>query len=202
MTPFPYRILFIRHGETDYNYDGRLQGQRDIPLNGKGREQASAVGRSLRKLMGPTIDALDAADAFLCSPLSRTRQTIALARAAMGFDPDRYHRESALLELTFGEWEGLTWREVEARDPARAAQRDVDKWNFVPPGGESYAMLAERLRPWLDAQTQDVFVASHGGVARALAWLLAGVTPEVAANISIWQGRAIWFENGGYSWVG
>ena len=47
---FPYSILFIRHGETSYNAEGRLQGQRDIPLNGKGREQASAVGRTLKKL--------------------------------------------------------------------------------------------------------------------------------------------------------
>ena len=199
---YPHRILFIRHGETDYNFEGRLQGQRDIPLNGKGREQASSIGRTLRKLMGPTIDAMEAANAFVASPLARTRETMALARAAMGFAPDRYVKDETLKELTFGDWEGFTWPEIEARDPEGAKARELDKWNFAPPRGESYAMLADRLRPWLDAQTQDVFVASHGGVARALTYLLADLTPGVAANVSIWQGRAIWFENGRYSWVG
>ena len=59
------------------------------------------------------------------------------------------------------------------------------------------------LRRWLDAQNQDRFVASHGGVARALFYLLAGVKPETAASINIWQGRALWFTPGdGYRWVG
>ena len=62
----------------------------------------------------------------------------------------RYALEPALMELTFGEWEGLTWPQVESRDPAGARAREADKWNFAPPGGESYAMLAERLQPWLD----------------------------------------------------
>ncbi len=48
VTPYPYRIIFVRHGETSYNAESRLQGQRDIPLDDKGREQASAAGRALR----------------------------------------------------------------------------------------------------------------------------------------------------------
>jgi broad specificity phosphatase PhoE len=202
LTPFAHRILFVRHGETAYNFEGRLQGQRDIPLNGKGREQASAVGRALRDLAGPELDRLEAAEAFVASPLSRTRETMQLARAAMGLPPERYHQSAKLKELTFGDWEGLTWPEVETRDPAGAKAREADKWNFVPPNGESYAMLVERLRPWLAAQTRDTFVASHGGVARALMTLIAGLDPETAAGVDIWQGRAILFERGGYRWVG
>ena len=63
-------------------------------------------------------------------------------------------------------------------------------------------MLCDRLRPWLAARSGDAFVASHGGVARAFLALIAGVEPEIAAGISIWQGRAIVFEKGGYRWVG
>ena len=199
---FPYSILFIRHGETSYNAEGRLQGQRDIPLNGKGREQASAVGRTLKKLMPSEIARLDAAEAFIASPLLRTRETMDLARTAMGLAPRRYRLDPTLVELSFGDWEGLTWPEIEARDPAGAAEREADRWNFVPPNGQSYAMLCDRLRPWLAARSGDVFVASHGGVARAFLALIAGVKPEIAAAISIWQGRAIVFEKGGYRWVG
>ena len=65
-----------------------------------------------------------------------------LARDAMGLAPARYRLDPALKELTFGDWEGLTWPEVRARDPKGVAARHADKWDFVPPEGESYAMLA------------------------------------------------------------
>ena len=202
MAAFSHSIVFVRHGETDYNAEGRLQGQRDTPLNGKGREQARAVGRSLKKLFPARIAGLDAAEAFVASPLTRACETMELARAAMGLTPSRYLRDPTLMELSFGDWEGLTWPEIEARDPAGHRARDADKWNFAPPNGESYAMLCDRLRPWLAARTGDVFVVSHGGIARAFLALIAGVGPAIATGISIWQGRAIMFENGGYRWVG
>jgi len=202
LAPISYRILFVRHGETDYNATGRLQGQRDIPLNGRGRAQASAIGRALRMAMPEAIAALEAASAFAASPLVRTRQTMELARTALGLAPQRYALEPALKELTFGEWEGLTWPQVAKRDPAGARAREADKWNFAPPGGESYAMLAERLQPWLDSLQVDCFVVSHGGVARALMTLIAGVSPSAAENADIWQGKAILFEGGGLSWIG
>ncbi len=202
MAPFPHRIVFVRHGETSYNAESRLQGQRDIPLNGKGREQASAVGRALGVELADELARLDAAGAFYASPLVRTRQTMELARAAMGLAPERYHLSSTLKELTFGDWEGLTWPEVEARDPAGAEAREADKWNFAPPRGESYAMLVERVRPWLAAREGDCFVASHGGVARAFMVILADASSAEAATANIWQGRALIFDRGGYRWVG
>ena len=202
MAPISYRILFVRHGETDYNASGRLQGQRDIPLNGRGRAQASAIGRALKKAMPEAIAMLEGAEAFVASPLVRVRETMELARAALGLPPQRYALEPALKELTFGEWEGLTWPEVEKRDPAGARARAADKWNFAPPGGESYAMLAERLEPWLESRDADCFVASHGGVARAFMTLIADVSPSAAENADIWQGRAILFEGGRYRWIG
>jgi probable phosphoglycerate mutase len=69
----------------------------------------------------------------------------------MGLPPGRYRLEATLMELSFGAWEGLTWAEIRARDPAAVAARRADKWGFAPPGGESYAMLAERVRGWLDS---------------------------------------------------
>jgi probable phosphoglycerate mutase len=202
VAPYPHRIIFVRHGETSYNAESRLQGQRDIPLNRRGREQASAVGRALREELASELARLDAVGAFYASPLIRTRQTMELARAAMGLAPERYHLSPTLMELTFGDWEGLTWPDVEARDAAGARAREADKWNFAPPRGESYAMLVERVRPWLAAREGDCFVASHGGVARAFMVILAGVSSAEAENANIWQGRALIFDKGGYQWVG
>ena len=202
MTSFPHRLLFVRHGETSYNAENRLQGQRDIPLGPRGRDQASAVGRILRAKLGTEIDRLDAADAFVSSPLLRTRETMELARAAMGLAPARYRLDPALKELTFGDWEGLTWPEVKERDSRGVAARRADKWGYAPPEGESYAMLASRVSLWLDTLTENAFVVSHGGVARALMTLIAGVPGAVAADAPIVQGRALVFENGGYAWIG
>ncbi|MGO8799402.1 MAG: histidine phosphatase family protein [Roseiarcus sp.] len=200
--PYPHKIIFVRHGQTPFNAEDRLQGQRDVPLDGKGREQASAVGRFLRDRMGGEMARLEAEGAFWASPLRRARRTMELARGAMGLPPRRYHLDARLMELTFGDWEGLTWPEVKARDAAGLQARLADKWGFAPPGGESYAMLVERVTPWLDERDGDVFVVAHGGVARAFMVILAGVATSVAASANIWQGRALIFEKGGFSWAG
>ena len=201
MAPFPFRIIALRHGETAYNAERRLQGQLDIPLNARGREQAASAGRTLGTRIGGEIAELEAAGAFIASPLVRARETMEIARGAIGLTPGRYRLDAALKEINFGVWEGLTWPEIEARDPGGVRTRRKDKWNFAPPGGESYAMLAERLRPWLNGLGGDAFVVSHGGVARALMTMIAGVAPAKAADAPIAQGRALWFENGGCHWI-
>jgi probable phosphoglycerate mutase len=201
VSEFPHRLIFLRHGETAYNAEYRLQGQRDIPLNARGREQARAVGRTLGARIKSEIDRLEAVGAFIASPLERARETMEIARDAMGLPPRPYQLDVALKELTFGAWEGLTWPEVEARDRKAVQERRKDKWSFTPPGGESYETLAARVRPWLDGLTGDAFVVSHGGVARALMTLIAGVKPAKAADAPIVQGRALCFENGGCHWI-
>jgi broad specificity phosphatase PhoE len=198
---FPHRLIFVRHGETAYNAENRLQGQLDIPLNHRGREQARAVGRTLGAQTGSEIDRLEAADAFIASPLERARETMEIARDAMGLPPSRYRLDPVLKEISFGAWEGLTWREIEVRDPKGVTARRKDKWSFVPPEAESYAMLAARLRPWLDGLAGDALVVSHGGVARALMKLIAGIAPAKAADAPIAQGRALCFENGKCRWI-
>jgi broad specificity phosphatase PhoE len=202
VTPFPFRLIFLRHGETSYNSENRLQGQRDIPLDARGRDQARSIGKTLRARLGEEIDRLESAEAFFASPLGRACETMELARAAMGLPPKRYRLDPVLKEISFGEWEGLTWAEVKARDPKAVMARRADKWNFAPPGGESYAMLAERLKPWLASLGGDAFIVAHGGVARAFMTLIEGVPPEIAAEAPIAQGRAIVFDKGGYGWFG
>ena len=202
MPDFPHRLIFVRHGETAYNAENRLQGQLDIPLNARGREQARTVGGTLRSLVGREIDRLEKAQAFFASPLVRARETMEIARDAMGLEPERYHLDPVLKELSFGAWEGLTWSEIEAKDAKGLRARREDRWTFAPEGGESYAMLADRLRPWLDGLSEHAFVISHGGVARVLMALIAGVPPAKAVCAPIIQGRAIVFENGGCRWIG
>ncbi len=192
-------LYFLRHGETDWNVEGRLQGQKDIPLNSNGRRQAEVSGRKLLKLLGAPALASGGLR-FLSSPLGRTRETMEIARHAMGLDPAAYEVEDQLKELSFGKWEGLTWPEVQKVEPNLAWNRETDKWGFVPPGGESYAMLGERLQPWIDSVEGPTIVVSHGGVARVLMALIGGAPPQRAAMAQIWQDRPIVFANGRYDW--
>jgi len=99
---FAHRLIFLRHGETAYNAENRLQGQLDIPLNARGREQARALGGALRTLVGREIDRLDEAQAFFASPLERARETMEIARDAMGLAPRRYRLAPVLKEISFG----------------------------------------------------------------------------------------------------
>ena len=193
-----HRLIFIRHGETDWNAGGRLQGQHDIPLNGRGRDQAASAGREARKYIArECLTDLR----YVASPLSRTRDTMELARGAMGLEPKDYALDPRLMELSFGRWEGLIWPEVKAMDPWAAKAREGDKWLFQPPGGESYAMLADRLRPWLATVTGDMVVVSHGGVARVLMAMIGGISISDAPMMDIHQGRVLIFQDGSRRWL-
>lgn len=191
-----FPLCVVRHGETDWNAESRLQGQQDIPLNGKGRAQAESVGRALRQTH-PECLGYD----FVASPLIRARETMRLMRAQMGLEPDAYRLDDRLKELTFGAWEGFTWDEMKRRDPQGCAARDADKWAFRPPGGESYEMLSVRIAGWLESLSGPTLAVTHGGVARVLLGLLAGLSHRDLPNMDIVQGRALVFENGAARWV-
>src|ERR1700712_5881838 len=160
-------LYFMRHGETDWNRERRLQGQHDIPLNALGRGQASRCGEVLRDLL--ERNGRPAADYhYVSSPLGRARETMELMRAGMGLDPAAYRTDARLMEMSFGRWEGFTFAELQAREGAALAEREHDKWGFVLPGGESYAQLQVRVRAWYEGVERDTVVSAHGGVCRAL----------------------------------
>ncbi len=198
--PPPPWFLFIRHGETDWNAEGRLQGGRDVSLNARGRRQAADAGRHVAAFLAR--EGRSAADIHMVtSPLGRTRETAAAVRVVLGLDPAAYEVDERLQEFSFGLWEGLTWSEVKARDPHRHKERRRDKWRFVPPEGESYAMLAERVAGWLGTVGEGVIAVSHGGVARVLMVLAGGLSPLAAPNTEVPQGRVIRFADRRFTWL-
>ena len=176
-------FYFMRHGETDWNVEGRLQGQHDTPLNAVGLGQASCCGDILRALLerdGRDPRTFD----YVASPLVRARRTMELVRAELGLDAANYRTDPRLAELSFGRWEGLTFAELKrnAPDTLALATREHDKWGFVPPGGESYADLLVRVRQWHETVARDTIVVAHGGVARTLI-VHFGIEPPAAAPV-------------------
>ncbi|WP_244600185.1 histidine phosphatase family protein [Blastochloris tepida] len=196
-SPSRTMLYLIRHGETDWNREGRLQGRRDIPLNPTGRRQAAESARRLADVVPP---ATLASVAFVASPLVRARETMELLRATLGLTPEGYAVDARLAELSFGRWEGLTWPEIRAADPARAAARDRSTWTHTPPGGESYVDLAERLERWCETLSGDAVVVSHGGVTRALLVLFGSMSASEACRFNVPQNRVCVVGEGWAEW--
>lgn len=192
----PHRLILVRHGETDWNREGRLQGGQDIPLNALGRLQAAEAAGRLKELE-PAYAGLD----YIGSPMQRARETMDILRAELALPAGAYRLEDRLRELTFGEWEGFTWRDIRKAEREQAHLRERDKWGFVPPGGESYRMLAERVRPVLEGLERETVIVSHGGVARAVLALVGAVSPRDASMVEIWQGKLLVVTGSRADWV-
>ena len=192
-------IYFIRHGQTDWNAEGRLQGQRDIDLNAEGLRQAGAVAARLAAVAGPDLAEMD----FAASPLLRTRRTMETLRTALDLSPDGYRLDPRLKEISFGTWEGSTWAEIRRWEPAGAIARDQDRWGYRPPGGtgESYAMLAERVAPAVTGLTRPTVIVAHGGVARAILVILGYLTIRDAPRMGIRQGSVLVLDRAGWRWA-
>ncbi len=192
-------IYFIRHGQTDWNAEGRLQGGRDTDLNAQGERQAAAVADRLAAAAGPKLADAD----FVASPLKRTRRTMEILRTSLGLPPEGYRTDPRLREIGFGSWEGSTWAEIRRRDPAGAAGRDRDRWHHRPPGSgaESYAALVERVGPLLAGLERDTVIVAHGGVARAALVALGHLDIYAAPRIGIRQGEVLILEPAGWRWA-
>ncbi len=188
-------LYFMRHGETDFNVEQRLQGQYETSLNARGRVQARQCGDLLRELLGregrPTADY-----GYVSSPLARARETMQLVRSSLGLDPAGFDLDDRLKEISYGQWEGSTLPEIEARDPHVLARREGDKWGFAPPGGESYRDVASRVASWYATVARDTVVAAHGGVARALIANFCILPREEAAHAEIVHGVVYIFAGG------
>jgi probable phosphoglycerate mutase len=194
-------LYVIRHGQTDYNREERLQGARDIPLNDTGRGQATGNGLALAKLTSLELP-LDEFD-WVASPLGRTRETMERVRTAAGLDPLAYRTDPLLVELSFGDWEGQTLVEVEAHSPQLIEQRNKGKWQFRPPGdrAESYAMLAERTDRFLSKIDRPTICVAHGGVIRTLFNRIGKIAGDDAAVIDIPQDRVLRTDGESIGWV-
>ncbi len=143
-------IYVVRHGETDWNAINKVLGRTDIPLNGKGMEQAKELARSLKDMK---------IDVFLCSPLSRARQTADAISSETGI---RYKIDDRLIEQDFGRFEGVDRSDMEYQ----AAKREY----FARyPGGESFFDIAARIFPLIkELDGSNALLVTHGGVCRII----------------------------------
>jgi probable phosphoglycerate mutase len=133
-------LYMLRHGETAWNTERRMQGTKDSDLTERGRAQALAMGRTLKLelegALGPTV--------FLRSPLGRVLETSEIIGRELGLGPGQWRDDSRLVELGYGQWEGLSWKEIEVTHPTALADWRADPHGYCPPGGETHFELRRR----------------------------------------------------------
>lgn len=154
-------VLLLRHGETEWNRIGRLQGRDDSPLTARGQAQAASLARLAVAFRVQRV---------WSSPLGRARSTARVIAEACSV-PIETHDE--LMEIDFGHCSGGTLAEAEARFPGFLARRQSARWTEPWPGGESYADVLERVAPWLarvgELRTDPpTLIVAHQSLHRAL----------------------------------
>lgn len=169
-------LWLVRHGETEWNAARRLQGQQDLPLTDRGRQQALAIADLLARTLGGSGTPVR----LVSSPLGRTRATVAPIAAALDL-PVEY--DARIAEIGLGAWEGMTWAEIEAGFPGALDGATPHERFFRSPGGESHAGLMDRLGGWLEEVDGPTIAVSHGFAGRVLRGLYGGLEPLAALDL-------------------
>ena len=168
-------ILLLRHGETFWNRERRIQGHTESALTPQGERQAAAMAR----LVADLIKVEPGDWTLITSPIGRARQTADFVADATGLEPDVDHR---LSEICCGEWEGQLWADISRRYPDAAGTGDQF---FLAPGGETYDDVMGRASDWLGSLPPEpgrrVIAVSHGVWGR----LLRGAYAELARPATV-----------------
>lgn len=158
-------IYLLRHGETEFNAQGRYQGQLDSPLTIEGIEQVKNVSRLLKMEVNDPNEW-----EIISSPLGRARQSTKIVCETLGYDINRVTTDNRLSEVSVGDWAGLTISEIKDSWPERIENTDSYNWFFNSPNGESFDSVVERVSDWLESvkTKKKVIAVSHGLTGRIL----------------------------------
>ncbi len=162
------RILVLRHGETEFNADKKLQGHCNSSLTSKGCDQARRVGTTLKQYVE------NRPFRVYSSTLGRALQTSQIVCEELNYSYENLNKEPRLKEFSLGEWEQRTIPSLEQEIPNLLAQND---WYLQAPNCETYESVRERLSSWLSdvAHDEDIVVVSHGLTGIVLRGLLLGM---------------------------
>lgn len=198
-------LLLVRHGHTIWNDTGGVAGRSDIDLSKYGEQSVSALATSWSE--NTTLDS------FYSSPLLRTMRTTQLLREGLSHHAPfpQLVTDRRLVELDFGDWEGMTWQSVHEQYQQQMEQWGQDWINRSPPNGESFSQQAARCDAWLQSLVSDLrdvrgdhtaMVVLHGGSIRALVCLCLGwslergmgfsVDPASVTSLQLDQGNGRW----------
>ena len=172
------RWFLVRHGQTDWNARGLLQGHTDVPLNEVGRDQAKRLGE---RLTGVPLEAAYSSDLLRCS------QTMELALD--GRDVTVIHSEK-LREQAYGRWEGMSFSAIRDADPELYTAMVEDYTSFTPPGGEDFRAVEARSQGLATEMMArhpagDLLIVGHGAALRTLVTYMTGLPLEAGWRFKV-----------------
>lgn len=182
------RLVLVRHGETDWNVEGRYQGQADPPLNERGKAQARQVAEALRPI---------GIDVIYSSPLRRAWQTAEIIAQTLGVP---LFAEPRLMEIHQGDWQGRLRAEIAAKYPELFQRWLTDPWHVTPPGGESLQQVQARVYAAVDEilarhRGQTVALVTHRIPIALLKVRYQGLDPDAVRRLELpntyWEVLAI-----------
>lgn len=184
------KVLFLRHGQTETNVKAAVHRTDDeTALNEAGRYQAKALAKRCRA---------EGVRQIVASPERRARQTAEIIAAPLGLKVEVLPE---LSERSWGDWAGKPWADIEAKLHAMDLN---ERYNFVPPGGESWRQMEHRLRIALDnitaSQAETVAVVTHGGALRALMPILKNQPKETSFTYDFQNASIAQFEYNNGRW--
>lgn len=189
------KIYLIRHGETDSNKGHRFQGRMNLPLNVKGMQQVAGLVEHMQKLP---------VDAIYCSSMLRACMTAAPVAMSKNM---AYHPLDLLQEVSFGDWEGLEYGEINRRWPKEMEAFLTRPGEWIPPHGESFHDVEKRCAKAFDyifareGHEKNIAIVSHGGIIRVQLCMLLGIPLNNLWKLSVhnvsvstlndWQGNMV-----------
>lgn len=177
-------IYLLRHGETQFNTQGRYQGQLNSPLTELGREQVQQNARMLKTFIGNAHDWK-----IISSPLGRAVESTEILCETIGYDNNKVEFDQRLTEVAVGQWAGLKMSDIQQTWPDLLTNTDAFNWYFHAPDGESFEAVVSRLSSWLKEiqHHPKVIVVSHGLTSRILRGIYAGLHKEDALKLEVSQ---------------
>jgi broad specificity phosphatase PhoE len=162
-------IYLLRHGQTEWNVAGRIQGASDSPLTATGIAQAEAIGALLKRLIVEPAEL-----ALVSSPQGRAWRTAEIVGTPLGLTP---RPEPRLVEVKTGSWDGMTLAEIDVAYPGALEGATFGR-SFRSPDGESYERARARVADWLATLTAPTIAVSHGLTGRMLRGVYAGLSQD------------------------
>jgi len=158
-------IILVRHGETEWNVEGRYQGTLNSPLTLKGKEQAKENALKIKKVVD-----LEQPFKIFSSPLGRAKESAFIICELLRINKNRIIFDERIQEFNYGIFEGKTKNECKEQYAKILENREADKWSYQIEGGESYMIVTERLKLWLEFVSDEkvIIMVAHEMVNRAL----------------------------------
>lgn len=202
----PSLLYVLRHGETDWNVEKRLQGRTDTSLNEQGRRQARRHGDALAQVLSSTSQIKDLKNElaewhFVSSPLKRCRETMEIVLDRLGHSSHSFSVDDRLIEISFGEWEGQRWEDLYMSEPELVKARFENPWVDCAPGAETYTDLEKRVLDWYACLPAKTIAVTHSGPSRILRRSVSQMPKEQVLDLQSPQDRFIKISGNRFEWI-